>query len=904
MRASFPRRPFVLAALSGLAFVSLSCGGGSDGGPPEPASVVVTPGLDTLFSLNESRVYSAVVLDAVGDPVDGAEVAWSSSDATVLTVGAETGLVTARKNGAATITASSGDLSGSANAFVVQVVTSVTVTPGNVSLTAVGDTVRFTAVARDSGNSVVSDAQILWDLNDNTVATIDTLGLATTKGPGMVLVQAQAQARAGYASLSVTQAAASLVFLSAPSTGTAGLPFSTAVQVEVRDSNGARVRNAAIPVTLSLAGGAGPFGMVGVSTMTTVDGVASFQNVGATRAGTVQLTANGGGLQQAMGAPFPVAFAAPARLTIADLNDTLVAGDTLRARIEVQDQFGNLTDLDGVQVNVLLRRSLGVSSFDSTGLTGFNISTSVDGVIDYWQTLVNAAGSNWTFLVRSAQFDSVKTSGITVIPGAPFATGMWFTGIPAISPWIGVGAPGSPGFNLTITDRMGNLTVTAPATGLTLELVGWEYEWSVTDTALGQQLLGTLTTTTAAGIGPLPNAGLRRPGRTQLRATGGGFFPYMYEIDARIRGKHGITAGESHACLIGDGGAYCWGDNSFGQLSGSGALDSVARPVQGTPPLVAIDAGVGHTCGLTAAGEAYCWGANGTGQLGRGSTGGSSPTPALVLGGITFRAISAGAGHTCGIRASDSLAFCWGANGSSQLGDSTSSTSSTPVLVKGGHKFINISAGELHTCGVEAGALGLAWCWGDNGDGEGGTGSLVAATYIAPNQVAVDSNLRVLAGVGYSCAEYRRPDGGVGVQCWGRRPGGVLGDSIQSLTPKPTPGPIAILTSVAAGSLVVGEDHACVRATNTQIYCWGSNGLHERFRDGGGDFYAPFLTAYAGNGAGTEIAAGGTFTCVVTPPSGFGVTVGDTRCGGRWQEGQLGHGRTTTGFFYVVDADQ
>lgn len=904
MRVNFRRRPYAVLSLCGLVLASLSCGGSSDGSPPEPTSVVVTPGLDTLFSLNESRVYSAVVLDATGDPVDGAEVTWSSSDTAVLTVGAETGLVTSRKNGAATVTATSGDLSGTANAFVVQVVTSVTVTPGNASLSAVGDTVRFTAVARDSGNSVVSDVQILWSINDHNVATIDTLGLATAKGPGMILIQAQAQTRAGYAALSVTQAAVSLVYTSAPTSGTAGVPFTTAVQVEVRDSNGNRVRNAAIPITLSLAGGAGPFGMVGVSTTTSVDGIAEFQNVGATRAGTVQLTANGGGLMQAMSAPFPIAFAAPAKLAITDLDATLVAGDTLQARIEVQDQYGNLTDADGVQVDVILRMAFGGSLFDSTGLTGFNQATSVDGVIDSWQTLVNRAGSDWTFLVRSAQFDSVKTSGITIVPGAPFATGMWFTGIEAVSSWIGVGAPGSPGFNLTITDRMGNLTATAPATELTLELVGWEYEWSVTDTALGQQLQGTLTTTTAAGMGPLPNAGLRRPGQAMLRATGGGFFPYTYIFDARIRGKHGITAGTNHACLIGDGGAYCWGDNAFGQISGSGARDSVARPVQGTPPLVALDAGVGHTCGLTAAGEAWCWGANGSGQLGRGSSGGSSPTPAIVSGGITFRAISAGAGHTCGIRASDSLAFCWGGNGSSQLGDSTTASSSVPVAVKGGRKFIDLSAGELHTCGVEAGTLGLAWCWGENGDGEGGTGSQVDATYRVPAQVAADSNLRILAGIGFSCAEYRRTDGAVGVRCWGRRLGGVLGDGVESSTPNPTPMPIAILGAVAAGSLAVGEAHACVRATTTQIYCWGDNGLHESFKDGGGAFYSPFLTAFGGNGAGTEIAAGGTFTCVVTPPSGFGVTVGDTRCGGRWQDGQLGHGRTTTPFIYIADADQ
>src|SRR6185369_15940446 len=121
----------------------------------------------------------------------------------VLSIDATTGVATAVANGSAQVHATAGALQGSANVVVVQIVATVTVTPGNVAFTAVGDTARFTAVAKDAGGTPVAGVQLLWTVSDNTVATIDTLGLARSKGPGNALVSAQARTRAGYAAIGV-----------------------------------------------------------------------------------------------------------------------------------------------------------------------------------------------------------------------------------------------------------------------------------------------------------------------------------------------------------------------------------------------------------------------------------------------------------------------------------------------------------------------------------------------------------------------------------------------------------------------------------------------------------------------------------------------------------------------------
>ncbi len=121
------------------------------------------------------------------------------------------------------------------------------------------------------------------------------------------------------------------------------------------------------------------------------------------------------------------------------------------------------------------------------------------------------------------------------------------------------------------------------------------------------------------------------------------------------------------------GAAYCWGFNSVGQL-GDGTTDNqnAPTPVLGSNSFESISASFasgGHVCALRPDGAAYCWGDNSDGQLGDGTTTfGVGPVP--VSGGLAFQFLEAGALGTCGIAAGQ--AYCWGDNYHGQVGDGSS----------------------------------------------------------------------------------------------------------------------------------------------------------------------------------------------------------------------------------------
>ena len=92
-----------------------------------------------------------------------------------------------------------------------------------------------------------------------------------------------------------------------------------------------------------------------------------------------------------------------------------------------------------------------------------------------------------------------------------------------------------------------------------------------------------------------------------------------------------------------------------------------------------LSAGGRHTCGLTARGEAYCWGDNSSGQLGNGTVA-ASATPVRVRSVGAFESLSAGYIHTCAIT-TEGAVYCWGSNVDGQLGSGTANDANVPVRV-------------------------------------------------------------------------------------------------------------------------------------------------------------------------------------------------------------------------------
>ena len=299
-------------------------------------------------------------------------------------------------------------------------------------------------------------------------------------------------------------------------------------------------------------------------------------------------------------------------------------------------------------------------------------------------------------------------------------------------------------------------------------------------------------------------------GTTTQRMT-----PVAVKLEADIVA---IAAGADHTCALTTGGAVtCWGGNWDGQLGDgttSNHLDPVAVSGLGSG-VAAIAAGGDHTCALTTAGAVMCWGTNYDGQLGDGTTD-ERPTPVAVQGlesGVV--AIAAGLMHTCALTTSGA-AKCWGTNYTGQLGDGTIDTRLTPAAVSGlGGGAAAIAAGGYHTCALLDG--GAARCWGGNRDGQLGDGTTDDRLTPTPVSGLSSGVAAIAAGAYHTCALLN----GGAVRCWGSNQYGQLGDATTGdrlLTPAAVRGLGSGVAAIAAG-----DDHTCVLTTGGAVKCWGSN---------------------------------------------------------------------------------
>ena len=331
-----------------------------------------------------------------------------------------------------------------------------------------------------------------------------------------------------------------------------------------------------------------------------------------------------------------------------------------------------------------------------------------------------------------------------------------------------------------------------------------------------------------------------------------------------------VAAGGSHTCAIrNDGTLRCWGNNEFGQLgnglSGYGEGSLSPDVVNSSINWSDITAGSNFSCGIKVDGTLWCWGQNFFGQLGQGNSGGQGTYSVPTQIGLEsqWRSVKAGGtgDHVCAYKQDDSF-WCWGDNGFGQLGegsvvDGTNQYSLVPVPVNSDTDWASISLGFYHSCAIKDN--GSLWCWGDNMDGTVGDGSQLDKSI--PVQIGTDLDWKqISANSDHTCAVKTTGT----LWCWGNNGGDDilgLGPTIPSFTVQPLPQQLG--TDTDWEEVSTGTTHSCALKIGGSIYCWG-NGASGRLAQDSTDTAdkdtpVPILSSQSW----LSVRAGHTHTCAV-----------------------------------------
>lgn len=163
---------------------------------------------------------------------------------------------------------------------------------------------------------------------------------------------------------------------------------------------------------------------------------------------------------------------------------------------------------------------------------------------------------------------------------------------------------------------------------------------------------------------------------------------------------------------------------------------------------------------------------------------------------------------------------CWGYNSNGQLGTGNTTNMDTPTLasvltnisIANGDFAVAVSASLMTTCAYFKSGLK---CWGDNSNGQFGTGNTTSSLIPVPVSNVSDKKMAgFAAGDVHSCASYT--DGSMG--CWGTNTSGQLGDGTlnQSL------GGVSPNVSEKIISASASDKMTCVATASRKGICWGN----------------------------------------------------------------------------------
>jgi uncharacterized protein YjdB len=378
------------------------------------ATLTVTPVLTSIsVAPNPASIASGATqqFTATGTYSDGSTqnltstANWSSSQTSVATI-ASGGLATGVGVGTATITASSGSITGSATLTVGQpVLVSIAVTPANPSF-ALGATFSLTATGTYSDGSTANlTTTANWSSANSSIATVNSQGVAGSVAVGSTSITATSGTISG--STTVTVTAAALVSIAV----TPAIPTLPQGASQQFTATGTYTDGSMQNITSTATWSSGTPGVATISNASPTVGLAT-----AVAQGTATITATSGSVSGST--TLTVTAAALVSISITPTTPSIAVGTTQQFTATGNYTDGSMQDLT----------STAAWSSDTPGTATINNTGLATGVAQGTATITAASGSvsNSTVLtVTAAALVSIAINPPTA--AVPFGTTQQFT---------------------------------------------------------------------------------------------------------------------------------------------------------------------------------------------------------------------------------------------------------------------------------------------------------------------------------------------------------------------------------------------------------------------------------------------------------------------------------------------
>ena len=288
--------------------------------PVSVAAVSVSPRAGELTVGQQSQL-SASTTDALGRPIAGTGVTWTSINPEVATV-ASSGVVTGVSTGEAKIVANAAQFSDTATVRISAVpVAAVSVAPTSLALST-GASAQLTAAASSASGAPLAGRLTTWTSSDASVATVSPAGVVTGIGAGTATIAATIDGKKATAEVKVTSAAVASLTVS-PNTSSLVVGQTTQVSAVVKDAAGTTLSGRAV---------------TWASSDEAVATISSSGVVSAVAAGSVTISGTSEGVKGSV--TLTVSAATVARVTVSLNSANVAVGQTTQATAAALDASG------------------------------------------------------------------------------------------------------------------------------------------------------------------------------------------------------------------------------------------------------------------------------------------------------------------------------------------------------------------------------------------------------------------------------------------------------------------------------------------------------------------------------------------------------------------------------------